>query len=49
MQRIDASQFAVGDVVVTDCLVIKNPHSQGWDVLFEMVGMALLARVAREQ
>ncbi|KAL1942568.1 hypothetical protein VTO73DRAFT_6170 [Trametes versicolor] len=47
MNQIQPEEIATGDVVIADCLVIKQTHSQGWDVLFELVGMAVLARVAR--
>ncbi|EIW54756.1 uncharacterized protein TRAVEDRAFT_22653 [Trametes versicolor FP-101664 SS1] len=48
METMPFSELKVGDVVVADCVVYKSQHRYGWDVVFSLVTVAVLAQVPRQ-
>lgn len=47
MRKMRIDEVQLGAVVMADCVVVKQQHRYGWDVVFELVAMAVLAQVHR--
>lgn len=45
MDTVRPSELGVGDVVMVDCLVLKDEGDVGWTVRFELLSMSVLEKV----